>query len=195
MSVARNSVGPRHRGAGRSVTMAGAAGAAGAADGSGGGTSVRFRCGHGATATDARITLQRDCPLCMLLAETKRSRAQLLRKVVAGRRTLLSQETRIGAEYECICDRGHSRYLATVRAALTGSGCGCCWVSASVCRTGSTRCASAAPSTVSRRSGQARAPQHRLPGGVGEGRGPHPRASGGDPRDRRGGGSPDRLIV
>jgi len=43
-----------------------------------------------------------------------------------GRRTLLSQETRIGAEYEWICDRGHSHYLATVRAALTGSGCPKC---------------------------------------------------------------------
>lgn len=93
---------------------------------SGAGTAVRFRCGHGASATDARITLQRDCPLCMLLTETKRSRDQLLRRVVAGRRTLLRQETRIGAEYEWICDRGHSRYLATVRAALTGSGCPKC---------------------------------------------------------------------
>lgn len=90
------------------------------------GTSVRFRCGHGAAATDARITLQRECPLCMLLAETKRSRAQLLRKVASGRRTALERETRLGAEYDWICDRGHSRYVASVRAALTGSGCPKC---------------------------------------------------------------------
>lgn len=87
---------------------------------------MRFRCGHGASVTDARITLQRDCPICMLLAETQRSRGQLLRKVAAGRRGDLGQETRIGAEYEWICDRGHSRYIATVRAALTGSGCPKC---------------------------------------------------------------------
>lgn len=62
----------------------------------------------------------------MLLAETRRSRAQLLRKVAAGRRAALAAETRIGASYEWICERGHSRFEATVREALTGPGCPKC---------------------------------------------------------------------
>ena len=90
------------------------------------GSSVRFRCGHGAPPGEARITLQRDCPLCMLLAETKRSRAQLLRKVAPGGRAALAAETRIGASYEWICERGHSRFEASVREALTGPGCPKC---------------------------------------------------------------------
>ena len=79
---------------------------------------------------EARITLQRDCPLCLLLAETKRSRGQLLRKVAPGRRAALAQETRIGARYDWICARGHSRYVATVREALTGPGCQKCLANA-----------------------------------------------------------------
>jgi very-short-patch-repair endonuclease len=90
------------------------------------GTSVRFRCGHGAAAEDARITLQRDCPLCMLLRETTRSREQLLRRVAPNGRAALAQETRIGASYEWICTRGHSRYEASVRETLTGPGCPKC---------------------------------------------------------------------
>ncbi len=76
------------------------------------------------------VTLQRECPLCMLLTETKRSREQLLRKVAPGKRTALGQETRIGAPYEWICLRGHSRYVATIRDVLTGPGCQKCWTSA-----------------------------------------------------------------
>jgi len=90
------------------------------------GTTVRFRCGHGADAAEARITLQRDCPLCMLLAETKRSREQLLRRVAPAGRAALAGETRIGASYEWICSRGHSRYPASVRETLTGPGCPKC---------------------------------------------------------------------
>jgi very-short-patch-repair endonuclease len=95
-----------------------------------GGTAVRFRCGHGAEADDARITLQRECPLCMLLAETKRSRRQLLRAVAGGRQAELARETRLGATYEWICERGHSRYTATVMEVLTGPGCPKCQANA-----------------------------------------------------------------
>ncbi|MGY4857829.1 hypothetical protein [Cryobacterium sp. AP23] len=90
------------------------------------GTSVRFRCGHGAAAEDARITLQRDCPLCMLLRETKRSREQLLHRVAPNGRDALAQETRIGTNFEWICTRGHSRYSASVLETLTGPGCPKC---------------------------------------------------------------------
>jgi very-short-patch-repair endonuclease len=95
-----------------------------------GGTAVRFRCGHGAGADDAGITLQRECPLCMLLAETKRSRRQLLRAVAGGRQAELARETRLGATYEWICERGHSRYTATVMEVLTGPGCPKCQANA-----------------------------------------------------------------
>jgi very-short-patch-repair endonuclease len=96
-------------------------------DGSGtAGVAVRFRCGHGADAAEARITLQRACPLCMLLGETQRSREQLLRTVAPAGRAALAAETRIGAEYEWLCTRGHSRYRASVREALTGPGCPKC---------------------------------------------------------------------
>jgi len=91
------------------------------------GTTVRFRCGHGAPADEARITLQRQCPLCMLLVETTRSREQLLRRVAPNGRAALTVETRIGAEYDWVCTRGHSRYRATVREQLTGPGCPKCW--------------------------------------------------------------------
>lgn len=89
-------------------------------------TAVRFRCGHGAAAGEARLTLQRDCPLCMLLDETKRSREQLLHRVAPASRAALAQETRIGIDYEWICSRGHSRYSASVRETLTGPGCPKC---------------------------------------------------------------------
>ncbi len=91
-----------------------------------GGATVRFRCGHGAAEGYARVTLQRSCPLCMLLGETKRTRRQLLAKVAAGRRDQLASETRIGASYEWICERGHSRFTATVMDVLTGPGCPKC---------------------------------------------------------------------
>ncbi|MDJ0377112.1 hypothetical protein [Cryobacterium sp. PH31-L1] len=90
------------------------------------GTSVRFRCGHGAPVDEARITLQRQCPLCMLLAETRRTRDQLLHRVAPAGRAALAVETRIGADYEWICVRGHSRYSASVREVLTGPGCPKC---------------------------------------------------------------------
>ncbi|MGO4690736.1 hypothetical protein [Glaciibacter sp. 2TAF33] len=96
----------------------------------GGGAVVRFRCGHGAAPEEARVTLQRSCPLCMLLAETKRSRGQLLRKAAPAKRGALAAETRIGAEYEWICERGHSRYAASVMDVLTGPGCPKCWANA-----------------------------------------------------------------
>jgi very-short-patch-repair endonuclease len=90
------------------------------------GTTVRFRCGHGAAAEEARIILQRDCPLCMLLRETKRSRAQLLRRAAPYGRPALDRETRIGATYEWVCTRGHSVFQASVREMLTGPGCPKC---------------------------------------------------------------------
>ncbi|WP_206751520.1 zinc-ribbon domain-containing protein [Cryobacterium lactosi] len=90
------------------------------------GIAVRFRCGHGADAAEARVTLRRDCPLCMLLAETARSREQLMRRVAPAGRAALARETRIGVEYEWICSRGHSRYRASVRETLTGPGCPKC---------------------------------------------------------------------
>ncbi len=96
------------------------------ADETPGRATVRFRCGHGADAADARVTLQRNCPLCMLLAETKRSRGQLLRQVAGGKQAALAQETRIGATYEWVCERGHSRFTATVMDVLTGPGCPKC---------------------------------------------------------------------
>lgn len=100
-----------------------------ASDGAGS-TSVGFRCGHGASPDDALVTLRRDCPLCMLLGETRRTRAQLLRKVVASRQAALARETRIGATYEWICERGHSRFTATVMDVLTGPGCPKCQANA-----------------------------------------------------------------
>ena len=102
----------------------GSAGSAGTP--SAAGIAVRFRCGHGADAAEARITLHRACPLCMLLGETKRSREELLRRAAPAGRAALAQETRIGASYQWICTRGHSRYEATVREALTGPGCPKC---------------------------------------------------------------------
>ena len=120
--------------AGSDAERASAAPGAGAGAGTGAGpgtrTGVRFRCGHGAPAPEAALTLQRDCPLCMLIFETKRSRGELLRKVAPGRRAALAGETRIGASYEWICERGHSRFEATVREALTGPGCPKCFANA-----------------------------------------------------------------
>ncbi len=89
--------------------------------------AVRFTCGHGAAAEGtASITLQRRCPLCMLITETQRSREELLRRVAAPDRALLAVETRVGASYHWVCSRGHDRYIATVLAVLTGPSCDQC---------------------------------------------------------------------
>lgn len=89
--------------------------------------AVRFRCGHGAAAADDGVlTLHRACPLCMLIAETHRSREELLRKVIAPERESLARETRVGAEYSWVCPRGHDRYRATVLAVLSGPSCAKC---------------------------------------------------------------------
>lgn len=89
--------------------------------------AVRFRCGHGAVAGDPGVVaIGRVCPLCMLLDETQRSRAELLRKVAPPYRAALARETRVGAAYEWRCPRGHDRYGATVREVLTGTACTKC---------------------------------------------------------------------
>lgn len=89
--------------------------------------AVSFRCGHGADAGEPGVVaIRRVCPLCMLLDETQRSRAELLRKVAAPYRAALARETRVGAAYEWKCPRGHDRYPATVREVLTGTGCAKC---------------------------------------------------------------------
>lgn len=89
--------------------------------------AVSFRCGHGADPADpAALALRRPCPLCMLIDETHRSRGELLRKVAPPHRASLAVETRIGAEYQWRCTRGHDRYTATVREVLTGTGCAKC---------------------------------------------------------------------
>ena len=62
----------------------------------------------------------------MLIHETHRSRSELLRKVAPPQRAALARETRIGAEYEWRCSRGHDRYRATVREVLTGTACAKC---------------------------------------------------------------------
>jgi len=86
---------------------------------------VRFRCGHGAT-DDGAYSIGRDCPVCMLVAETQRSRGELIGRAAPAERGRLAIETRIGAEYEWRCDRGHDRYRATIAEQLTGTGCAKC---------------------------------------------------------------------
>ena len=89
--------------------------------------TVSFRCGHGAaTGEPGVVTLGRVCPLCMLLHETQRSRAELLGRVAPPQRAALAVETRIGASYDWRCARGHDRYPATVREVLTGPSCAKC---------------------------------------------------------------------
>ncbi|WP_156401848.1 hypothetical protein [Agromyces sp. Soil535] len=92
---------------------------------------MSFRCGHGASAgDDGVVALRRVCPLCMLLDETHRSRAELLGRVAPPQRAALARETRVGATYDWRCARGHDRYAATVREVLTGPGCPKCAVNA-----------------------------------------------------------------
>ncbi|MBM7504690.1 hypothetical protein ACFPER_16590 [Agromyces aurantiacus] len=89
--------------------------------------AVRFRCGHGAAPDDpSAVGIRRACPLCMLLDETQRTRAELLGRVAPAQRRPLMAETRVGAEYEWQCRRGHDRYRATVIDVLTGTGCAKC---------------------------------------------------------------------
>ncbi|KQM83536.1 hypothetical protein [Agromyces sp. Leaf222] len=89
--------------------------------------AVRFHCGHGADPADpTALALRRPCPLCMLITETHRSRGELLRKVAPPQRAALAAETRLGAEYQWLCPRGHDRFAATVNEMLTGTGCAKC---------------------------------------------------------------------
>ena len=93
--------------------------------------AVSFRCGHGAeSGAVGVVTLGRVCPLCMLIDETHRSRAELLGRVAPPHRRALARETRVGASYEWVCTRGHDRYTATVREVLTGTACAKCRASA-----------------------------------------------------------------
>ncbi|MGR0320346.1 hypothetical protein [Agromyces sp. ZXT2-3] len=89
--------------------------------------AVRFGCGHGADAEDpGAVALRRACPVCMLVHETQRSRGELLGRVTPAQRRRLAAETRIGAEYDWTCVRGHDRYRASVVDVLTGTGCAKC---------------------------------------------------------------------
>lgn len=89
--------------------------------------ALAFRCGHG---TDGGVVLQRECPLCMLITETGRSRTELIRRASAPGRAALANETRVGAEYQWRCERGHDRYTRTVMQVLTGTGCPKCMANA-----------------------------------------------------------------
>jgi very-short-patch-repair endonuclease len=92
---------------------------------------VSFGCGHGAVAGEPGVVaIRRLCPVCMLVHETQRSRAELLRRVSPAQRAALGAETRIGAEYEWRCARGHDRYRATIVEQLTGTACTRCRQSA-----------------------------------------------------------------
>lgn len=93
--------------------------------------AVSFACGHGAVAGEAGVVaLRRSCPVCMLVHETQRSRAELMRRVSPAQRAALANETRIGAEYEWRCARGHDRYRSTIVDQLTGTACVKCRQSA-----------------------------------------------------------------
>jgi len=93
--------------------------------------AVSFACGHGAAASvPGVVTLRRACPVCMLIHETQRSRSELIRRAAPAQRTALVVETRIGAEYEWRCARGHDRYRATIVEQLTGTACAKCRQSA-----------------------------------------------------------------
>lgn len=88
---------------------------------------VSFACGHGGAAGEPGVVaLRRACPVCMLVHETQRSRDELLRRVSPAQRGTLRVETRLGAEYEWRCTRGHDRYRATIVDQLTGTACEKC---------------------------------------------------------------------
>lgn len=89
--------------------------------------AVSFGCGHGAEAgSSGAVALRRNCPVCMLLDETQRTRRELLGRVAPPQRAALAAETRVGAEYEWRCTRGHDRFRAAVIDVLTASGCPKC---------------------------------------------------------------------
>lgn len=89
--------------------------------------AVSFGCGHGAEAgSPGAVALRRNCPLCMLLHETQRTRGELLGRVAPVHRSALAAETRVGAEYDWRCRRGHDRFRAPVIDVLTGPGCPKC---------------------------------------------------------------------
>ena len=89
--------------------------------------AVSFGCGHGAEAgTPGAVALRRNCPMCMLLHETQRTRGELLGRVAPVQRSALAAETRVGAEYDWRCRRGHDRFRAPVIDVLTGPGCPKC---------------------------------------------------------------------
>ncbi|MEI5582434.1 MULTISPECIES: hypothetical protein [unclassified Agromyces] len=93
--------------------------------------AVSFGCGHGAEAgAPGTVALRRNCPLCMLLHETQRSRGELLGRVAPPQRRALAAETRIGAEFDWRCRRGHDRFRASVVDVLTGPGCPKCGANA-----------------------------------------------------------------
>lgn len=89
--------------------------------------AVSFGCGHGAEAgSPGTVALRRNCPVCMLLHETQRTRGELLGRVAPPQRSALAAETRVGAEYDWRCRRGHDRFRAPVIDVLTGPGCPRC---------------------------------------------------------------------
>ena len=89
--------------------------------------AVSFGCGHGAEAgSPGAVALRRNCPVCMLLHETQRTRSELLGRVAPPQRSALAAETRVGAEYDWRCRRGHDRYRAPLIDVLTGPGCPKC---------------------------------------------------------------------
>lgn len=93
--------------------------------------AVSFACGHGEEPTAPGVlALRRSCPVCMLLHETQRSRAELLGRVAPPERPALSRETMVGARYTWRCARGHDRYTATVLDVLTGPSCAKCMANA-----------------------------------------------------------------
>ncbi|WP_350346761.1 hypothetical protein ABIQ69_08870 [Agromyces sp. G08B096] len=90
-------------------------------------TAVGFSCGHGAApGSPGSVVLRRACPVCMLVHETQRTRGELLGRVAPAQRAAVAAETRVGAEYEWRCARGHDRYRASIAEVLTGTGCAKC---------------------------------------------------------------------
>lgn len=90
-------------------------------------TLVSFACGHGAAPTEpGSIALRRSCPLCMLLHETHRTRGELVSRAAPPARASVAVETRLGAEFQWQCARGHDRYQASVMDVLTGPSCPKC---------------------------------------------------------------------